>query len=59
MAKCTVKMPDDFLLKLSKLGNKTDEIAEKVLEAGGQVILDKTRSNLESVVGKGTKTQSR
>ena len=59
MAKCTVKMPDDFLLKLSKLGNKTDEIAEKVLEAGGQVILDKTRTNLESVVGKGTKTESR
>lgn len=59
MAKCTVNMPDDFLLKLSKLGSKTDEIAEKVLEAGGKVILDKTRSNLEVVVGKGTKTESR
>jgi len=59
MAKCTVNMPDDFLLKLSKLGSKTDEIAEKVLEAGGKVMLDKTRSNLEAVVGKGTKTESR
>ena len=51
MAKCTVNMPDDFLNKLSKLGNKTDEITAEVLEAGGEVMLNKIKSNLHSVVG--------
>ena len=52
-------MPDDFLEKLSKLGAKTDEISERVLEAGGEVVLAKIRSNLSSVVGKDTKVESR
>ena len=59
MAKVDIKMPDDFLEKLSKLGAKTDEISERVLEAGGEVVLAKIRSNLSSVVGKGTKVESR
>ena len=33
MAKADIKMPEDFLRKLSTLGSKTDEISEKVLEA--------------------------
>ena len=59
MAKVDIKMPDDFLEKLSKLGTKTDEISERVLEAGGEVVLAKIRSNLSSVVGKDTKVESR
>ena len=59
MAKVDIKMPDDFLEKLSKLGAKTDEISERVLEAGGEVVLAKIRSNLSSVVGKNTKVESR
>ena len=39
MAKIEMKMPEEFLLKLSRLGNKTDEIIPKVLEAGGEVVL--------------------
>ncbi len=58
MAKCKVNMPEDFLLKLSRLGSKTDEIAEKVLEAGGEVVLDKVKSNLQSVIGKGESSRS-
>ena len=54
-----IKMPDEFLQKLSKLGSKTDEIAAKVLEAGGEVVLAKVKSNLSSVVGSGTKYPSR
>jgi HK97 gp10 family phage protein len=46
MAKADVKLPDDFLIKLSKLGDKTDEIVPRVLEAGGEVVLAKARSNL-------------
>ena len=59
MAKVDIKMPDDFLEKLSKLGAKTDEISERVLEAGGEVVLAKIRCNLSSVVGKDTKVESR
>ena len=59
MAKVDVKMPEDFLLKLSQLGDKTDEICKKALNAGGEVVLAKVKSNLSSVIGKDTKTDSR
>ncbi len=47
MAKCTYKLPEDLLKKLSTLGSKMDEISEVVLEAGGETVLDKVKSNLE------------
>lgn len=59
MAKVDVKMPEDFLLKLSQLGDKTDEICEKALNVGGEVVLAKVKSNLSSVIGKDIKTDSR
>ena len=43
MAKAETKMPEEFLLKLSRLGDKTDEIIPKVLEAGGEVALAKVK----------------
>ena len=52
-------MPEDFLERLSKLGDRTDEISEKVLKAGGEVVLAKVKSSLASVVGAGTKYDSR
>ena len=59
MAKATMKMPEDFLLKISRLGEKTDEILPRVLEAGGEVMETKVRANLKSVIGKGTQEKSR
>lgn len=59
MAKVDIKMPDDFLLKISKLGSDFDPVAEKILKAGGEVIFKRTKSNLSAVVGKGTKHESR
>lgn len=59
MAKVDVKMPEDFLLQLSRLGNKTDEICEKALEAGGEVVLEKVKENLSAVIGSGIKYDSR
>ena len=59
MAKVKVEMPEEFLRKLSLLGSKTDEIAGRVLEAGGEVVLSKVRNNLSSVIGSGTKYDSR
>ena len=58
VAKVQVKMPEDFLLKLSRLGDKTDEIIPKVLEAGGEVVVEKVRSNLQAVIGRDTKEES-
>ena len=55
MAKVEVKMPEEFLLKLSRLGERTDEIIPKVLEAGGEVVLSKVKSNLQSIIEHGTK----
>ena len=59
MAKVDIKMPDDFLLKISKLGSDFDPVAEKVLKAGGEVVSKRTKSNLSAVIGKGTKHESR
>ncbi len=59
MAKVNFKMPDDFLMKISKLADKTDEIIPKVLEAGGEVVEAKVMSNLQAVIGSGTKEESR
>lgn len=59
MAKVTMHLPDEFLQKLSKLGDKTDSITKDVLKAGGEVVLKKVQSSLSAVVGKDTKQPSR
>lgn len=59
MAKALTKMPEEFLQKISSLGSKTDEIVPRVLEAGGEVMLERVKSNLQAVVGNGTKYDSR
>ena len=59
IAKAIVKMPEEFLLKISRLESKTDDIVPKVLEAGGNVVLQKVKSNLQVVIGKSTKRRSK
>jgi hypothetical protein len=59
VAKITIKMPDDFLLKISALAEKSDEIIPRVLKAGGDVVLEKVKSNLSAVIGSETKLKSR
>lgn len=59
MAKAQMMMPDEFLTRLSRLGTRTDEIVEDVLQAGGEVVLNATKSKLSAVVGSGTKYSSR
>lgn len=58
MAKCEVEMPEEFLLKLSRLGNRTDAIVEEVLKVGGEVVLDRVKKNLSDVVGKAEDSRS-
>ena len=48
MAKVDVRMPEDFLLKVSKLAEQTDVIIPKVLEVGGEVVLAKVRLGFQN-----------
>jgi HK97 gp10 family phage protein len=59
MAKVNFKMPEEFLMKVSQLADQTDVIIPKVLEVGGDVVLEKVKSNLQSVIGKDTKYTSK
>jgi HK97 gp10 family phage protein len=59
VAKIDFTMPDDFLERISRLEERTDEIIPKVLEAGGEVVLNTVRNNLKAVVGKDLKQPSR
>jgi len=51
MAKSTMKFPTELEEMLSRLGNKTDEIIPRVLDAGGDVVANKVRGNLQSAIG--------
>ena len=59
MAKVSFSMPEDFLRRISELGSRTDEIVPRVIAAGGEVVLAQVKSNLQAVIGKGTKHESR
>lgn len=59
MAKVSYKMPEEFLLKISQLGEKTDEILPRVLKAGGEVVEAMVKRDLEGIIGSGTKEESR
>ena len=50
MAKCTYNLPEELLRKLSKLGSRMDNVTEKTLHSGGEVVLEKVKSNLEGVL---------
>jgi HK97 gp10 family phage protein len=48
-------LPKEFLDSLSKLEARTDDIAPKILEAGGNVVLQEVRSRLRAALsGKST-----
>ncbi len=59
MAKAAYKLPEDFLMKVSRLAERTDEILPRVLQAGGEVVEAKVKSNLQAVIGSSTKEESR
>lgn len=59
MAKVKMELPEDYMKRLTQLGNRTDEICEKMLKSGGEVVLDKVKGNLSGVIGRGTKEPAR
>lgn len=52
-------MPEDFMKKISSLGDKTDEVIAKVLEAGAEVVESEVRNNLETQIWNNTKQRSK
>ena len=59
MGKCEIKMPEKFLLKISKLGKETDKIVGQTLKAGGDTLLKSVKSHLKTVIGKDLKHKKR
>lgn len=59
MATMKAKLPDELVAKLSRLGSKTDEVCEKALKAGAEIVEKAVASNLSAVIGSGTKYESR
>lgn len=59
MGKCEIKMPEKFLLKISKLGKETDRIVGKTLKVGGDIMLKSVKSHLKTVIGKDLKNKKR
>ena len=59
MASCEIKMPEKFLLKVSKLWQETDEIVAKTLKVGGEIMFKSVKSHLKTVFGKDLKRKKR
>lgn len=49
MATIAFKKTDAYLLKLSKLGDATEEVAEKALKEGSYIVADQVRANLNKI----------
>jgi hypothetical protein len=59
MAKVKIEMPDAFLNQIAGMGNAFDMAIPKALAAGGKVVMEMMKSNLQAVIGRGTKMKSR
>lgn len=59
MAKMSYEMPDDFIRKLSLLQSGYDDVVGEVLKEGVKPLYDQAKSNLEKVIGAGTKEKSK
>ena len=59
MAKVKIEMPDEFLNQIASMGNALDAAIPKALAAGGKVVLEKMKSNLQAAIGRGIKYKSR
>ena len=59
MAKADFKLPDDFLDRLARIERDEAEIADRVLNAGAEVVVEMVRQNLIGTVGRDTQFPSR
>ena len=58
MATMKAELPEALIAKLSRLGEKTDEVCEKALRAGAEIVEKSVASNFAAVIGSGTKYDS-
>ena len=59
MAKVKIEMPDEFLNQIAGMGSVLDAAIPKALAAGGKVVMEKMKSNLQAAIARGTKFKSR
>ena len=59
MGRFSFEMPSGFMDQIAGMGNVLDEAIPKALAAGGKVVMEKMKSNLQAAIGRGTKTKSR
>ncbi len=59
MAKVTIEFPDDIVKKLAKLESRTDEVLEKTLKAGADVVKPVFKAKLACAIGRNTKRKSK
>ena len=59
VSKCSIRFPEEFLLKVSKLGDRTDEIVKEALKVGGDIMYKSVKSHLQTVIGKDLKQKKR
>ncbi len=51
MASIKTELPEELMQKLSRLGSKTDEICEKALKEGGNVMKKAVSESLKNAIG--------
>lgn len=59
MARAEVKMPNQIIDELTRLGGDLDHLAEETLKAGAAVVAPKLAANLAGAIGRDTKSPSR
>jgi HK97 gp10 family phage protein len=59
MGRFSFEMPSGFMDQIAGMGNALDAAIPKALAAGGKVVMDKMKSNLQAAIGRGTKVKSR
>lgn len=59
LAKVKIEMPTKMLDQLANMSDALDDAIPRALEAGGKVVFEKMRANLDSAIGRGTKYKSR
>ena len=59
MAKVKIEMPSGFMDQIAGMGNALEAAIPKALAAGGKVVMEKMKSNLQTAIGRGTKIKSR
>lgn len=55
----TVKLPEETLKKLNRLGTEYDGIVQKMLRSGMKPLKKQVMANLKAVIGQGNKTKPR